>query len=162
MIWVLAVVWVKKTIQLYGRNSVSGTYGYFKQRALCKGDYRSNVNEQPGSASVVQSVSTSVNGIGYSGIGYRTSSVRALPLAKKSGEIFIEANAVNAVTGAYPLSRFLYVYINKAPNKDLAPLEREFVKLIMSMEGQQVVVKDGYIPLPAKVAETQFKALGIN
>jgi phosphate transport system substrate-binding protein len=152
----------KKTIQLYGRNSVSGTYGYFKKRALCKGDYRSNVNEQPGSASVVQSVSTSVNGIGYSGIGYKTSSVRAVPLAKKSGEAFVEANAENAVTGAYPLSRFLYVYINKAPNKDLAPLEREFVKLVMSMEGQQVVVKDGYIPLPAKVAEAQFKALGIN
>lgn len=152
----------KKTIQLYGRNSVSGTYGYFKKRALCKGDYRSNVNEQPGSASVVQSVSTSVNSIGYSGIGYKTSSVRALPLAKKSGEAFVEANAENAVTGAYPLSRFLYVYINKAPNKDLAPLEREFVKLVMSMEGQQVVVKDGYIPLPVKVAEAQFKALGIN
>ena len=151
----------EQTIQLYGRNSVSGTYGYFKKIALCKGDYRSNVNEQPGSASVVQSVSTSINGIGYSGIGYKTSSVRAVPLAKQSGETFIEASLNNTLTGAYPLSRFLYVYINKAPNRDLAPLEREFVKLILSMVGQQVVVKDGYIPLSADMAKKQLRALGI-
>jgi phosphate transport system substrate-binding protein len=152
----------EQTTQLYGRNSVSGTYGYFKKKALCKGDYRSNVNEQPGSASVVQSVSTSLNGIGYSGIGYNTSSVRTVPLAKKPGAAFIEASPHNALTGAYPLSRFLYVYINKAPNKDLTPLNREFVKLVLSMAGQQVVVKDGYIPLPVKVVEKQLKALGIN
>ncbi|EGG99638.1 Phosphate ABC transporter2C periplasmic phosphate-binding protein PstS [gamma proteobacterium IMCC2047] len=109
--------WNNRDIQLYGRNSVSGTYGYFKKKALCKGDYKNNVNEQPGSASVVQSVSASINGIGYSGIGYKTSSVRAVPLAKKAGGEFVAANSDNAVTGAYPLSRFLYVYVNKAPNK---------------------------------------------
>ncbi len=149
-------------IQLYGRNSVSGTYGYFKSKALCKGDFKNNVNEQPGSASVVQSVSTSLNGIGYSGIGYKTSSVRALPLAKKPGQEFIEATSENAVTGAYPLSRFLYVYINKAPTKELAPLEREFVKLVLSRVGQEVVVKDGYIPLPAKVVAKTLNSLGID
>jgi phosphate transport system substrate-binding protein len=148
-------------IQIYGRNSVSGTYGYFKKKALCKGDYKNSVNEQPGSASVVQSVATSLNGIGYSGIGYKTSSVRAVPLAKK-GDDYIEATSENAVKGTYPLSRFLYVYVNKAPNKDLTPLEREFVKLVMSKIGQEVVVKDGYIPLPATVVEKTLKSLGLN
>ena len=145
--------WSGRAIQLYGRNSVSGTYGYFKKKALCKGDFKDTVNEQPGSASVVQGVTKSINGIGYSGIGYRTSGVRAVPLAKKAGGEFIEATPENAVAGKFPLSRFLYVYVNKHPNKPLPPLEREFIKLLLSKSGQEVVVKDGYIPLPAKVAD---------
>ena len=150
-----------KPIQLFGRNSVSGTYGYFKEEALCKGDFKPNVNEQPGSASVVQSISSSLNGIGYSGIGYKTASVKTVALAKKEGGAFVEDNEANALNGTYPLSRFLYVYVNKAPNKPLAPLEAEFIKLVLSQQGQQVVVKDGYIPLPAKVAEKAMKDLGL-
>lgn len=157
----LAGAWNSRDIQLFGRNSVSGTYGYFKKKGLCKGDFRNTVNEQPGSASVVQSVATSINGIGYSGIGYKTSSVRAVPLSKKPGQTAVAATPENAIKGSYPLSRFLYVYVNKAPNKPLAPLEREFVKLVLSKSGQQVVVKDGYIPLPAKVAEKTLKSLGM-
>ena len=150
--------WKKRDIQIYGRNSVSGTYGYFKKKALCKGDYKNGVNEQPGSASVVQSVSTSLNGIGYSGIGYKTSGVRAVPLTKKAGKPFVAATPDNAVNGTYPLSRFLYVYVNKHPNKPLAPLEKEFLKMVLSQSGQAVVIKDGYIPLPAKVVE-KYRAL---
>lgn len=145
--------WKNRDIQIYGRNSVSGTYGYFKKKALCKGDYKNNVNEQPGSASVVQSVSSSINGIGYSGIGYKTSGVRAVPLTKKADGKFIEASPANAVSGEYPLARFLYIYVNKHPNKELAPLQKEFLKLVLSKQGQEVVIKDGYIPLPAKVIE---------
>ncbi|MEY4718435.1 MAG: phosphate transporter substrate-binding protein PstS family protein [Pseudomonadota bacterium] len=145
--------WANKPIQLYGRNSVSGTYGFFKDEALCKGDFKNNVNEQPGSASVVQAVTTSNNGIGYSGIGYSTSGVKAVPLALKEGGAYIEASAENATSGAYPLSRFLYVYVNKKPNEPLAPLEKEFIKMVLSKTGQQVVIKDGYIPLPAKTVE---------
>lgn len=151
--------WQNKSIQLFGRNSVSGTYGYYKKKALCKGDFKGNVNEQPGSASVVQSVSASLNGIGYSGIGYVTSGVRLLPLAKKAGKPFVEANSENAISGKYPLSRFLYVYVNKHPNKPLPPLEREFIRLVLSKIGQEVVVKDGYIPLPASVAEKTLAAI---
>jgi len=143
--------WSSRPIQVYGRNSVSGTYGYFKKKALCKGDYKNSVNEQPGSASVVQGVTKSINGIGYSGIGYQTSGVRAVALAKKDGGDFVEASADSAVSGKFPLSRFLYVYVNKHPNKPLPPLEREFIRMVMSKTGQSVVVKDGYIPLPAKV-----------
>ena len=151
--------WKSRGIQIYGRNSVSGTYGYFKKKGLCKGDFKNNVNEQPGSASVVQSVSSSLNGIGYSGIGYKTSSVKAVPLAKKAGKPFVAATPENAVNKKYPLSRFLYVYVNKHPNKPLAPLEREFIKLVLSKTGQQVVIKDGYIPLPAKVVEKTLMAI---
>ena len=156
----LAGEWSDRPIQLYGRNSVSGTYGYFKKKALCKGDYKNNVNEQPGSASVVQGVTKSVNGIGYSGIGYKTSGVRAVPLAKKAGGDYIEATPENASAGKYPLGRFLYVYVNKQPNKPLGPLETEFVKMILAKVGQMVVVKDGYIPLPAKVAENELAKIG--
>lgn len=154
--------WERRDIQLFGRNSVSGTYGYFKDVALCDGDYKNNVNEQPGSASVVQSVSTSINGIGYSGIGYRTSSVRAVPIAKEAGNEFFEATPENSVAGNYPLARFLYVYVNKEPNKPLAPLEREFVKLILSKTGQEVVLKDGYIPLPARVVQGTMRTLQLD
>jgi phosphate transport system substrate-binding protein len=154
--------WARRDIQLFGRNSVSGTYGYYKDKALCKGDFKNTVNEQPGSASVVQSVSTSINGIGYSGIGYRTSSVRLLPLSKKDGQPFVEANADNAISGDYPLSRYLYMYVNKAPNKALSPLEAEFIKQVLSKQGQEVVLKDGYIPLPAKVTERVLKSLDLQ
>jgi phosphate transport system substrate-binding protein len=149
----LTGAWESRDIQLYGRNSVSGTYGYFKENALCEGDFKSSVNEQPGSASVVQAISGSVNGIGYSGIGYVTSGVRALPLAEDEGGEYIEATPENAVSGEYPLGRFLYVYVNKHPNEPLEPLVREFIRMILSQQGQQVVVKDGYIPLPAQVAD---------
>jgi len=148
--------WVSKPIQLYGRNSVSGTYGYFKEHALCKGDFKNNVNEQPGSASVVQSVATGLNAIGYSGIGYKTSGVRAVPLSKVDGGELEEATEANAISGKYPLARVLYVYVNKAPNKPLAPMELEFLKMVLSKKGQQVVEKDGYIPLPAKLAEKEL------
>jgi phosphate transport system substrate-binding protein len=155
----LTGTWADRSIQIYGRNSVSGTYGYFKKKALCKGDYKNGVNEQPGSASVVQSVSSSLNGIGYSGIGYKTSGVRAVALTKKEGTPFVEATPDNAVNKTYPLARFLYIYVNKQPNKPLAPLEREFIKLVLSKEGQEVVVKDGYIPLPAKVAAKSLEII---
>ncbi|HBF45191.1 MAG TPA: phosphate-binding protein, partial [Shewanella frigidimarina] len=136
--------WAAKDVQLYGRNSVSGTYGYFKEKALCKGDFRPNVNEQPGSASVVQSVSQSLNAIGYSGIGYKTAGVKAVAISKK-GDKFIEATAANAADGTYPLSRYLYVYVNKHPNKDLSPMDREFLRFVLSKQGQQIVEKDGYV-----------------
>ncbi len=152
--------WASKPIQLFGRNSVSGTYGYFKEEAMCKGDYKSNVNEQPGSASVVQSISSTLNAIGYSGIGYKTSSVRAVPLSK-GGEAF-EANEENALAGKFPLARFFYIYVNKEPNKALSPIDAEFLKQVLSRQGQEVVVKDGYIPLPKKVIDKTRKELGLD
>ncbi|WP_298768630.1 phosphate ABC transporter substrate-binding protein PstS family protein [uncultured Shewanella sp.] len=153
--------WAAKDIQLYGRNSVSGTYGYFKKKALCKGDFKANVNEQPGSASVVQSVSQSLNAIGYSGIGYKTAGVKAVAISKK-GKNYIDASPENAAKGTYPLSRYLYVYINKAPNKDLAPMDREFIRFVLSKQGQKIVEKDGYVALPRGVIAKDLEKAGIR
>jgi phosphate transport system substrate-binding protein len=143
--------WSSRPIQIFGRNSVSGTYGYFKQEALCSGDFKNTVNEQPGSASVVQSVSSALNGIGYSGIGYVTSGVRTVPLAEFEDAPAVEATPESALSGDYPLSRYLYVYVNKRPGSPLQPLEREFLKLVLSRIGQDVVAKDGYVPLSARL-----------
>ncbi|MXZ43380.1 MAG: phosphate ABC transporter substrate-binding protein PstS family protein, partial [Gammaproteobacteria bacterium] len=151
--------WEKRPIQLYGRNSVSGTYGYFKQVGMCSGDFKNTVNEQPGSASVVQSVTASLNGIGYSGVGYRTSSVRAVPVAEVAEDEPVEVSFETATDGSYPLTRYLYVYVNKKPDTPLAPLEREFFKLVLSQAGQEIVEKDGYVPLPLKTVERELRRI---
>ena len=148
--------WAARPISLYGRNSASGTYGFFKEHTLKNGDYKDSVKEQPGSAAVVQGVTVDRQGAGYSGIGYATAGVRAVPLADKDGGKCVEATADNAYSGAYPLSRFLYVYVNKAPGKALGPISREFVKLIVSKEGQEGVIKDGYFPIPATIAKEEL------
>lgn len=151
--------WANRPVSLYGRNSASGTYGFFKEHALCKGDFKDTVKEQPGSASVVQGVTEDQFGIGYSGIGYRTSGVKALKLAAKKGGQYFGVDAADVYSGNYPLSRFLYVYVNKAPNKPLDPLVREFLKYILSREGQEVVVKDGYLPVTAKTVQEEAAKL---
>ena len=148
--------WAGKPISLYGRNSASGTYGFFKEHTLKNGDYKDSVKEQPGSASVVQGVTVDRFAVGYSGIGYATAGVRAVPLAEKEGARCYEADPDNAYAGSYPLSRFLYVYINRAPGKPLDPLTREFVRLVLSKEGQEVVIKDGYFPIPATIAKEEL------
>jgi phosphate transport system substrate-binding protein len=151
--------WADKPINLYGRNAASGTYGYFKEHALKKGDFRNSVKEQPGSASVVQGVAEDVYAIGYSGIGYMTSGVRAVPLSEKDGGQTFEANLENVTTEKYPLGRYLNLYVNRAPGQPLSPLVREFCRFIFSKEGQEVVVKDGYLPLDAKTAAKERKLL---
>lgn len=151
--------WAHRPISLFGRNSASGTYGFFKEHTLKNGDYKDEVKEQPGSASVVQGVAVNRYGIGYSGIGYSTPDVRAVALAEKDGGACAEATAANAFSGRYPLSRFLFVYINRAPGKRLDPLTREFVGLVLSKEGQQVVIKDGYFPIPNAVVREELSKL---
>lgn len=146
-------------ISIYGRNSASGTYGFFKEFALKNGDYKDEVKEQPGSASVVQGITEDQAGIGYSGIGYLTSGVRALPLAEKEGASFVAPTQTNAMNGSYPLWRHLLVYVNKAPNKPLDPLVKEFIKFIYSKEGQAIVIKDGFFPLPQSVIEKELPKL---
>jgi phosphate transport system substrate-binding protein len=148
--------WANKPISLFGRNSASGTYGFFKEHALKNGDFKDEVKEQPGSASVVQGITVDRYAMGYSGIGYATAGVRAVPLAEKDGAKCYEADPDNAYAGSYPMARFLFVYVNKAPGKPLDPLTREFVKLVVSKEGQEVVVKDGYFPIPASIAKEEL------
>jgi phosphate transport system substrate-binding protein len=149
--------WAARPISLYGRNSASGTYGFFKEHTLKNGDYRDTVKEQPGSASVVQGVTEDRFGMGYSGIGYKTSGVKVVALAEK--DAFSSGSYEDVKSGKYPLARFLYIYINKAPGKPLDPLVREYARLIFSKEGQEVVIKDGYLPLPASIIAEELKKL---
>lgn len=153
--------WANKPISLYGRNSASGTYGYFKDVALFGGDYKDEVKEQPGSSSVVQGVASDKYAIGYSGIGYITADVRAVPLAPDANSRPIPATPDYAYTGEYPLARYLYVYMNYRPGSQLDPLRREFVRYIFSKEGQEDVVKDGYFPVPATIALETLRSVGL-
>jgi len=150
--------WAARPISIYGRNSASGTYGFFKEHTLKNGDYKAEVKEQPGSASVVQGVTEDRFGIGYSGIGYRTSGVRPLPLSL-DGTTFSDGNYADVTSGKYPLARFLYIYINKAPNKPLDPMVAEYIRFVLSKEGQEVVVKDGYLPLTAEIVQQEMAKL---
>jgi phosphate transport system substrate-binding protein len=151
--------WANRPLSLYGRNSASGTYGFFKEHVLQNGDYKDTVKEQPGSASVVQGITSDRYGMGYSGIGYRTSGVKVVPLAEKEGGTFSSGSYEDVVKGTYPLSRYLYLYVNKAPGKPLDPLAREFLKLVLSKQGQEVVVKDGYLPLTNEIVSQERRKL---
>jgi len=143
--------WKGRAISLFGRNSASGTYGFFQEHALSKGDFKPSVKEQPGSSAVVQGVGGDIYALGYSGIGYKTSGVRALPLSSDGGEFF-EATYANALSGDYPLARFLIVYVNKKPGEPLDKLTLEFLKFVLSKQGQMIVEKDNYYPMPAELA----------
>ncbi len=154
--------WANKPISTYGRNSASGTYGYVKKHVLGKGDYKDSVKEQPGSSAVVQGVASDRYAIGYSGIGYKTADVRAIPLGPGNSNRFVPAQADFAYSGDYPLARFLLLTLNYRPGSKLDPLRREFLKFVFSREGQEVVVKDGYLPLPAAIAREALATAGIK
>ena len=154
--------WAAQPISLYGRNSASGTYGYFKEEALANGDFKDSVKEQPGSSAVVQGIASDKFAIGYSGIGYKTADVRAVSVFRKTGDTCIEANADNAYSGDYAIARFLYVYFNKNPNQPLDPARAEFIKFVLSKQGQQGVIKDGFFPVTAPLAQSDLKILGLR
>ena len=151
--------WAAKPISIFGRNSASGTYGYFKEHALAKGDYKNGVKEQPGSSSVVQGVAEDRYAIGYSGVGYTTSGVKTIPLSESDAGPFFGESYENVLARKYPLSRYLYVYVNKAPGKPLDPLVKEFAGFVLSKEGQEIVVKDGFFPLTSAVAAEELAKL---
>jgi phosphate transport system substrate-binding protein len=154
--------WANRPIALYGRNSASGTYGYFREVALFGGDYRAEVREQPGSSTVVQGVASELAAIGYSGVGYATADVRAVPLAAEEGGECFEATGDNAVAGNYPLARFLYIYVNKDPNQPLEPLRGEFIRYVYSKEGQQDVLRAGFFPVNKALADQDLARFGLD
>ena len=154
--------WKDRPISLYGRNASSGTYGFFKEHALFKGDFKPTVKEQPGSSAVVQAVASDRFAMGYSGIGYRTADVRAVPLAPKAGAAAVEPEPHSAYTGEYPLARFLYLSVNHKPGTPLDPLRREFLRYVLSRSGQGDVRKDGYLPITATVARRALAQIGIQ
>lgn len=154
--------WKNRPISLYGRNSASGTYSYFKEHALFKGDFKSTVKEQPGSSAVVQAIANDKFAIGYSGIGYRTADVRPVPLAVRAGQAAVAAEAENAYSGEYPLARFLYLSVNYKPGTSLDPLRGEFLRYVFSADGQSAVLKDGYLPVTAPIATRALASVGLS
>lgn len=153
--------WANKPISLYGRNATSGTYGYFKENALFKGDFKPSVKEQPGSSAVVQAVGSDRYAIGYSGIGYRTPDVRAIALSPRTGETVVAPEPENAYSGDYPLARFLYLSVDYKPGSRLDPLRAEFLRYVLSADGQGDVKKDGYLPVTAAVANRSLRSVGL-
>ncbi|MBS0209988.1 MAG: PstS family phosphate ABC transporter substrate-binding protein [Planctomycetes bacterium] len=154
--------WANQPISMYGRNSASGTYAFFKEHALGKGDYKNTVKEQPGSSSVVQGVASDKYAIGYSGIGYKTADVRAVPLAQDLNSTPVPAEPEFAYSGEYPMTRILLIYVNHKPGSALPPVKREFIRYIFSQQGQQDVLRDGYLPATGFMVRKTFDALGIT
>jgi phosphate transport system substrate-binding protein len=143
--------WQQRSIQRYGRNSASGTWGFFKQQALCQGDFRNDVAEFPGSAAVVQAVAGDPRSIGYASFGFHLSGVKLLPVITKRGEA-VAPDPESIRSGRYPWARPLYLYVNKVPGKPLPPLLAAFLEQVLSSAGQQRVIEAGYLPL----SETQM------
>ena len=160
--------WAEKPINLYGRNAASGTHAYFKEHVLFAGDYKDCVKEQADSDAVIRAIGSEKFAIGYSGIVYKTADVRAVPLrTSESTRAVVPSmdnsipNMDNGYRARYPLSRYLYVYVNKAPNRALDPLRLEFLKFVLSYEGQEDVLRDGYVPLPLKIVLEERKNIGV-
>jgi len=154
--------WASRPVSMYGRNSASGTYGYFKEAAMADGDFKDSVKEQPGSSAVVQAISSDRYSIGYSGVGYKTADVRTVPISATDGGSCFDATPEDAYAGDYPITRFLYVYLNKKPGAKMDPVRAEFAKFILSKQGQVGTVKDGYYPIPAPIANQDYKILELN
>jgi phosphate transport system substrate-binding protein len=151
--------WANRPISMYGRNSASGTYGFFKDVALFGGDYSAEVREQPGSSTVIQGVAADIGGIGYSGVGYGTADVRALEI---SGDDGVCHGTDAAPSGDYPVARFLYVYMNVDPNAQMEPLRAEFVRYVYSQQGQADVVRAGFFPVVSAIADADLVAFGLQ
>ena len=154
--------WETKPISLYGRNSLSGTYEFFREIALNNGDYKDEVKQQPGSEAVVHGVASDTIAIGYSGLGYKTNDVRTVPLASYAGGKCYDTSAEATLSGNYPIARYLYVYLNKRPNQQLDPLRTEFIRYILSKDGQTQTEMGGFYPITNAIREEDLKRLGIS
>jgi phosphate transport system substrate-binding protein len=154
--------WAARPIALYSRNTLSGTYEYFRETALYGGNYKPEVKLEPGSEAVVAGVASDKFGIGYSGIGYKTDGVRAVPLASYYGGTCYEASAEATLSGKYPIARYLYIYVNKKPNQPFDALRAEFIKYILSKDGQDQTEKGGFFPITNELRESELTKLGIS
>jgi phosphate transport system substrate-binding protein len=153
--------WASKPIALFGRNTISGTYEFFREAVLYGGDYKNEVKLEPGSEAVVADVSGDKFGIGYSGIGFKTDDVRAVPIASYDGRPCVEATEATTFGGQYPIARYLYVYVNKSPKQPLDALRAEFIKYVLSKEGQERTVKGGFYPISDEIRQAELNKLGI-
>lgn len=151
--------WATKPIAMYSRNTLSGTYKFFKQHVLGGGDFKDDIKMQAGSEAVVSAVGGDKFAMGYSGIGYKTSAVRAIPVAVGKG--CYDASFDNTYSRKYPLARGLYIYLLKDPKKPMDTLSGEFVKYVLSRDGQLQAKKGGYYPITRNIREHELTRLGL-
>jgi len=146
--------WSFGSIALHGRNLASGTHELFQARALCGGQFRHDISEHPGSSAVVAAIGESANAMGYAGFNHLTPSVHALSLYNDDG-IAIAPEEAAIQSGDYPLSRYLYLYVNLPPGETLPAAEEALLALIMSEEGQQIARASGFVPLAPNILKAQ-------
>lgn len=157
----LGVVGRAGRIELHGRNPASGSYGLFRQLALCGGDYRPRLNEHPGSAAVVAAVTESREAIGYVGLNHLTPGVKPLSLEDADGHLH-KPDAEQVRQDEYPLSRALLLYVNLPPGESLSGPERALLELILSPQGQQTVTELGFVALSNATLAAQRQRLGLD
>ncbi len=149
--------WSTRPVSLFGRNAASGTYGLFKHVALMRGDFNPSLQELQGTSAIMKQIAENLGGIGYTGANYSIAGVRAVPLGD-GDQPAVEPTYDHVKSGAYPLSRFIYVYINKKTGVRNELVNR-FLTFVLSKAGQQIVIKDGYFPLDAALVSEQLKLL---
>lgn len=154
--------WAERQVSRYGRSATSGTYGAFRRIALCGGDFRLDVSEQPGSASIIQAVGTTTGGIGYTSFSTASPMVRQLPVSITPGKVAVSPSRSSIRDGRYPLTRPLYIYINRVPGESLPRLEQAFLSLVMSRQGQRAILREGYVPLPDAQLRHWRETLGLD
>jgi phosphate transport system substrate-binding protein len=154
--------WASAPIAFFGRNALSGTYEFFRTHVLYGGDYKPSVKQQIGSAAVVGGVAADKFAIGYSGLGYKMDGVRAVPVAAYDGGDCYDTSAEMVRAGKYPIARYLEVYVNKNPAEALDPLRAEFIKFILSKDGQALTEKGGYYSINGEERQVDLGRLGIS
>ena len=142
-----------------GRNSASGTSEFFRERALCGGEYRSDVVVWPGHGATVAAVAGNREAIGYAGIGYLNGLVKPLAYAPADDAPAVAPVMANVMNGDYALSRPLYLYFNRPPTRTPAPLSAAFLAYALSDEAQAEVAEDGFLPLTRDEREAQSRLI---
>jgi len=148
--------WGALPVALYGRNSASGTFGFFKMAVLEKGDFKKSVREQPGSRAVVDQIAADPAGMGYVDSGYTRPGARAVPLADAAGVLSAPTTA-DILTGRYPLQRSFRLYVNRPPGG--SPHIDAFLRFVLSKQGQVIVAKLGHTALTAAMAAEQRRLI---
>ena len=149
--------WKQRDIQAYGRDENSGTRAFFKEHVMKKGDFKPSVKAFVDQFAVVEAPAVDGGGISYGPLQYANRMVKGVPLASFGTDRFIEPTLENIQKATYPLTRFLYIYVNKAPGKALDPVVKEFVRFVLSREGQAGVASFGAVAIPG-----DFAAMGVG
>jgi phosphate transport system substrate-binding protein len=150
--------WANRHISLYGYGPEDGVNQVFRQRVLDGGEYRLAMLVEPAGSSIVQGVAADPPGIGCASIFFLSRRVRAVPLAGTDGR-FYDPTVENVQAGTYPLIRYLSICVNKPPHRPLRGSAAEFLRFLLSREGQQVVAAEGNIPLDPNTLRQGHAAL---